>query len=288
MNEGEIDYAFNPLSANIRNASTSRTNASHVTAIGATSSHGMISFANEEDLDDIDEAIDLEMRSSRQRNSYMNLNNGDVRSDILLQNSRLWKVVIFLVVVVIINFSFNIAQFVLLSESDDGNGRNEGIGDDDGETSIIGAPSAFSSVSSIAFGSCSAYDLREMHIWNDAIIPAQPDAWIWLGDMVYLDESEISCVPASALDVMDISADCETAQDCAALVTAESDWQASCNCSDTYISKAPGMCKAASVDHANERWIKALRDGESTPQLRVLLALLLHYCRVYYTIGRGD
>ncbi|CAN0051240.1 unnamed protein product, partial [Laminaria digitata] len=24
-------------------------------------------------------------------------------------------------------------------------------------------------------------------IWTQAIIPSEPDAWIWLGDMAYLD-----------------------------------------------------------------------------------------------------
>ena len=32
-----------------------------------------------------------------------------------------------------------------------------------------------------------------MDIWTDAIIPANPDAWIWAGDMIYVDNVDFDC-----------------------------------------------------------------------------------------------
>ena len=36
----------------------------------------------------------------------------------------------------------------------------------------------------IAFGSCTSYDIRPQPIWTQGVVPARPDAWVWLGDMV--------------------------------------------------------------------------------------------------------
>lgn len=41
-------------------------------------------------------------------------------------------------------------------------------------------------IKKIAFGSCTAYDLRPQRVWVDGVIPAAPDAWVWLGDMAYM------------------------------------------------------------------------------------------------------
>lgn len=72
-------------------------------------------------------------------------------------------------------------------------------------------------IHSLAFGSCSAYDLRELSIFPDAIISSSipPDAWIWLGDMVYLDDSDINCN----------------------LFVEGEEWQKSCNCSTSFMQR---------------------------------------------------
>jgi hypothetical protein len=95
----------------------------------------------------------------------------------------------------------------------------------------------------IAFGSCSSYDLRQMKIWTDAIIPSKPDAWIWTGDMVYLDDNEVNC----ALSNGDTK-----------------EWQQSCNCSATWLLSPPYTCHAGDAEYANQRWITALNNGEHT------------------------
>ncbi|CAN0040100.1 unnamed protein product, partial [Ascophyllum nodosum] len=49
-------------------------------------------------------------------------------------------------------------------------------------------------VSKIAFGSCTTFSaLEEQPIWTQGIVPAEPDAWIWLGDMAYLDLPTVDC-----------------------------------------------------------------------------------------------
>ncbi|CAM9775545.1 unnamed protein product [Ascophyllum nodosum] len=51
-------------------------------------------------------------------------------------------------------------------------------------------------VSRIAFGSCTskgAQDDPGQPIWTQAVIPAEPDAWIWVGDMAYLDHPTVNC-----------------------------------------------------------------------------------------------
>lgn len=48
-------------------------------------------------------------------------------------------------------------------------------------------------IKKIAFGSCTAYDLRPQPIWTQGVIPAQPDAWVWLGDFAYMDDPLMDC-----------------------------------------------------------------------------------------------
>ncbi|GFR47159.1 hypothetical protein Agub_g8850 [Astrephomene gubernaculifera] len=90
----------------------------------------------------------------------------------------------------------------------------------------------------IAFGSCTSYDLRPQPVWAEGVIPAQPDAWIWLGDMAYLDSSPISC---STPGVAQLTA-----------------W---CNCSNGHIAY-PGQCLAGDVEAARERWQHAIHSPE--------------------------
>ncbi|EFJ47581.1 hypothetical protein VOLCADRAFT_91850 [Volvox carteri f. nagariensis] len=94
----------------------------------------------------------------------------------------------------------------------------------------------------VAFGSCSAFDLRPQPIWTEGVIPAQPDAWIWVGDMAYLDTPPVSC------DLLGPS------------LAAQSRW---CNCSgaSSYIT-LPGQCMAGDVDAATERWVHAIHNPD--------------------------
>lgn len=53
-------------------------------------------------------------------------------------------------------------------------------------------PPSFRPVQRIAFGSCTAHDLRPQPIWNQ-VVAAKPDAWIWLGDLAYVDNPLVDC-----------------------------------------------------------------------------------------------
>lgn len=107
------------------------------------------------------------------------------------------------------------------------------------ETSSSSSLSTSFHAKSIAFGSCSSYDLRDLSIWDDAILPIKPDAWIWTGDFVYLDE---------------------TARSCSVFEPSE-DWQRSCNCSASWLAQPSSGCHAGDVEYASDRWGKALRSG---------------------------
>ncbi|KAL3684029.1 hypothetical protein R1sor_002051 [Riccia sorocarpa] len=82
-------------------------------------------------------------------------------------------------------------------------------------------------VSKIAFGSCTAYDYSAQPVWVHGVIPSNPDAWIWLGDMAYMDIPRINC---------------------AALPS-----HAHCNCTSDWLHQAPYSCMAGDVDHALSR-----------------------------------
>ena len=91
----------------------------------------------------------------------------------------------------------------------------------------------------LSFGSCTAYDLRDWPIFTDAIVPAEPDAWVWVGDMVYLDEPDQLCGTPSAATA----------------------WQAACNCTPSYIHTPPYSCHAGDVEYARQRWESALQNA---------------------------
>lgn len=114
----------------------------------------------------------------------------------------------------------------------------------------------------IAFGSCTSYDLRQMSIWTDAIIPSSPDVWIWAGDMVYLDDNEVNC----------------------AIFETTQEWQQSCNCSQTWLLNPPYTCHAGDAEYANQRWITTLNNepynqflDHMCPKSRSLGMSLLYY-----------
>jgi alkaline phosphatase D len=120
-----------------------------------------------------------------------------------------------------------------------------GLGDDDygySNDDSTSSSKSFQHISSIAFGSCSSYDLRDLTIFTDAILPSKPDAWIWVGDMVYLDDSDLNC----------------------AVYQSTPDWQLTCNCTPTYYQHSPYSCRAGDVEHAQRRWMKGLTNGSFT------------------------
>ncbi|KAL6753600.1 hypothetical protein V8C86DRAFT_451385 [Haematococcus lacustris] len=82
-------------------------------------------------------------------------------------------------------------------------------------------------VSRIAFGSCSSYDLRPQPVWTHGVLPLAPDAWIWLGDMAYMDQTAVSCTAAPQ--------------------------QPHCNCSLDWMRGNQAMCTAGDLDHARRR-----------------------------------
>jgi alkaline phosphatase D len=96
----------------------------------------------------------------------------------------------------------------------------------------------------IGFGSCTSYDMRDMTIWRDAIIPAEIDAWIWAGDFVYLDDNNVNC----------------QAYEDKYAVTDSTIWQSSCNCTPSWLQIPPFSCRAGDLDFAQERWLTAVSD----------------------------
>ena len=83
----------------------------------------------------------------------------------------------------------------------------------------------------IAFGSCTSYDTRDQPIWKTGVIPTSPDAWIWAGDMAYLDDPFVDCSNAPFGDTNE-----------------------QCQCDSNWLAQAPHSCMAASSDHALARW----------------------------------
>ncbi|CAM6118223.1 unnamed protein product [Calypogeia fissa] len=82
-------------------------------------------------------------------------------------------------------------------------------------------------VSKIAFGSCTAYDYSPQPIWVHGVIPSDPDAWIWVGDMAYMDEPRVNCQALPS--------------------------HAHCNCTSDWLHQAPYTCMAGNHDHALSR-----------------------------------
>lgn len=110
-------------------------------------------------------------------------------------------------------------------------------------------------IRSVAFGSCTAYDMRDMSIWTDAIIPSKPDAFIWAGDFMYLDGADVDC----------------------SIPKPDEYWQKSCNCTPTWLAFPPHSCRGGDIDYANERWLRGLRNGITHYDIQASIAYLT-YC----------
>jgi len=79
----------------------------------------------------------------------------------------------------------------------------------------------------VAFGSGTSLDYRSQPIWTQAVIPSNPDAWIWLGDMAYMDKPRINC--------------------------GDLPWHPQCNCSSTWLHQSNYSCMAGNLDYASSR-----------------------------------
>eukprot|EP00803_Ostreobium_quekettii_P006415 evm.model.scf_1038.4 EVM.evm.TU.scf_1038.4 scf_1038:28489-36391(-) len=89
-------------------------------------------------------------------------------------------------------------------------------------------------VKRIAFGSCTSHLLDEQPIWTEGVIASGPDAWIWLGDMAYLDSP---------------FADCGKGENRVN--------NTQCNCEADWL-RTPGNCMAGDLDHAREKMRRQL------------------------------
>ena len=112
----------------------------------------------------------------------------------------------------------------------------------------------------LAFGSCTSYDLREWSIFTDAIVPLMPDAWIWAGDFVYLDDPDMDC---NSVDFA---------------VTKLPTWQTTCNCSGSWLTTPPFSCHAGDVEYIRNRWQWALNNAPYN-------AFLDYMCPMARTLG---
>eukprot|EP00903_Cladosiphon_okamuranus_P013391 g12479.t1 len=101
-----------------------------------------------------------------------------------------------------------------------------------------GVATAPREVRRIAFGSCTSTGIQDdlgQPIWTQAIIPAEPDAWIWLGDMAYLDHPNVNCE----------------------LLPEDPD----CVCRDTYMRVEP-WCAAGDPHHGLRKFQTMIRNPE--------------------------
>jgi hypothetical protein len=90
----------------------------------------------------------------------------------------------------------------------------------------------------IGFGSCTSYDIRDQPIWTEGVIPTKVDAWIWAGDIAYLDNPTVQC----DLGGGEVSASPE------------------CHCETSWLAAMPHSCMAGQVEHAQSRWQKFLHN----------------------------
>ncbi|KAJ7525401.1 hypothetical protein O6H91_17G049000 [Diphasiastrum complanatum] len=79
----------------------------------------------------------------------------------------------------------------------------------------------------IAFGSSTSHDYSPQPIWVQGVIPSDPDVWIWLGDMAYMDEPRVNCDALPG--------------------------HPQCNCSSDWLHESPHYCMTGSVEHALSR-----------------------------------
>eukprot|EP00897_Mesotaenium_endlicherianum_P005053 jgi/Mesen1/4576/ME000232S03835 len=88
-------------------------------------------------------------------------------------------------------------------------------------------------IAKIAFGSCTSKlpDVPQP-IWEHAIIPSNPHAWIWAGDMAYMDHPGVNCK--------------------------EQGQHGHCSCAKDWLHSARHGCLAGNVSHARQRLLQQL------------------------------
>jgi len=89
---------------------------------------------------------------------------------------------------------------------------------------------SFNGISRIAFGSCTSYDTREITIFETGVIPVEPDAWIWVGDMVYMDSASVDCNTHPA--------------------------HPDCSCDSSFLGGPPTQCFVGDLDHARDKVVR--------------------------------
>ncbi|GMH45772.1 hypothetical protein BSKO_13735 [Bryopsis sp. KO-2023] len=120
----------------------------------------------------------------------------------------------------------SIIALAIAAKANQGEGSRSGVKLSLGGISIPKPePSTKNLVEKIAFGSCTSHFVGSVPIWNTGVVPSKPDAWIWLGDFVYMDSPFLSCNdPVN-------NSQCE-------------------ECDYTFLSHPPHSCQTGDLDHA--------------------------------------
>eukprot|EP00241_Pyramimonas_parkeae_P003592 CAMPEP_0114237380 /NCGR_PEP_ID=MMETSP0058-20121206/7357_1 /TAXON_ID=36894 /ORGANISM="Pyramimonas parkeae, CCMP726" /LENGTH=654 /DNA_ID=CAMNT_0001349413 /DNA_START=109 /DNA_END=2073 /DNA_ORIENTATION=+ len=106
-------------------------------------------------------------------------------------------------------------------------------------------------INRIAFGSCTSYH-HVSQVWVEGVIPSAPDAWIWMGDMSYMDDPNINCDDFPT--------------------------HSNCNCTADWLHIPPHGCNAGNLDHATLRM-------EAQLQHRDYQQMLEYMCPGYLASG---
>jgi len=99
-------------------------------------------------------------------------------------------------------------------------------------------------VSRIAYGSCTSFHLYPQPVWTQGVIPSDPDAWIWLGDIVYMDIPFVDC---------DVHPE-----------------DPQCHCDVTAFTYPPSACMTGNLTHAREKIRLQLLDNDYQEFLRFM------------------
>ncbi|WIA30967.1 hypothetical protein OEZ86_001015 [Tetradesmus obliquus] len=111
---------------------------------------------------------------------------------------------------------------------------------------------AWPQIKRIAFSSCTSYDLRPQPIWTEGVIPSNPDAWVWLGDITYMDDPLLDCAQVPSFP--------------------------ECQCEADFMKRPPFQCYAGDIEHARTRMLHQL----SIPEYQAFLAFM---CPGYQASG---
>ncbi|CAM6129940.1 unnamed protein product [Calypogeia fissa] len=91
----------------------------------------------------------------------------------------------------------------------------------------LGGKSERKIVSRVAFGSCTSRKPIKQPIWREGIIPSNIDAWIWAGDIAYMDWPDINCK--------------------------ENPDDVQCNCTRTWLHNNRQTCFSGDIEHAKKK-----------------------------------